>query len=172
VRSVFMVLCVLAAMGPGRQVVRHFQARAAAKRITEFGPLPEWPITWVDWLLGGCSADSADRRHDGIRPPPSIGTVGSGRNDGSLDLFRSWLVVARPREEFFEPTPGHGTSIPWQQGLYQIGATAYAFALTYSRYWTRWSNGPFRANGKRRSRLSGISLRRTLHSAFQPIGPV
>jgi hypothetical protein len=56
VRSVFMVLCVLAAMGPGRQVVRHFQARAAAKRITEFGPLPEWPITWVDWLLGGCSA--------------------------------------------------------------------------------------------------------------------
>lgn len=54
-RYLFLVFCLFAAIGPGREVVAHLRARAAAKTITQYGPLPEWPITWMDALLGVCS---------------------------------------------------------------------------------------------------------------------
>jgi hypothetical protein len=136
-RYVFIVVCVFAAIGPGAQVVAHLRARATAKRITQFGPLPEWPITWMDTLLGVCSlllliAAAMELVHLRLAAPLAF--------LATLVLwiyFGPGLWAHASGSTFFEPTPGYATSIPWQQGVYQVGATVCAAALTYSRYWLR-----------------------------------
>jgi hypothetical protein len=37
-------------------------------------------------------------------------------------------------DPFFEPVPGHGTSVPWQQAVFQIAATVCALVLAWRRY--------------------------------------
>jgi hypothetical protein len=46
-----MVAWVLASVGPLMWLTGNFRARATARSLTQFGPLPEWPITWLDWAM-------------------------------------------------------------------------------------------------------------------------
>jgi hypothetical protein len=139
-----MIFCVLAAVGPSRAVFAKIGARAAAKRMTEFGSFQEIPITWMDWLLGICSlillvaaAMELVRRPEAA-PLALLATIVLWTYFGP----GIWAHVRAERffaPAFFEPIPGRGyaASAPWQQCVFQVGATLFAAYLTYIRYWAR-----------------------------------
>jgi hypothetical protein len=112
----------------------NFRARATARSFTQFGPLPEWPISWLDYamLVAGCllvvaTALEAAR----VRSAQLVALA------AVLVLWRFYGpgVWAHLRgDPFFEPVPGHGTSVPWQQAIFQIAATVFAVALAWRRY--------------------------------------
>jgi hypothetical protein len=134
VRYLFLLSCLLAAVNPARFVLTTFRARANVKTITQFGPLPEVPVTWVDWLLGIGALTLL------VAAAMELGRFRIAAPLALLATLAVWLHVGPglwahlSGAGYFE-VAGHQTSIPWQQAVYQIAATVFAAVMTYRRYW-------------------------------------
>jgi len=133
-RRTFIVVSILAALGPGIGVVGLMRARAFAKTFTRYGPLPEIPISWIDWMVLGSAialliaAILEVARFRGAAPLALVSTI------LLWIYFGPGLWAHLGGDVFFEPSPGHATSVPWQQFVYQIAATICTATLTYVRY--------------------------------------
>ena len=133
IRRVAMVSWVLASVGPLMWAIRSFQASARARSLTQFGPLPEWPITWIDWVMlasGLLLIVATVLEAVRVRMAVLVSLV------AVLALWRFygpgvWSHITG--ETFFEPVPGHATVVPWQQVVYQVAATGSALALAWLR---------------------------------------
>ena len=129
-----MVTGALASIGPGMDVMGLLRAREVAKTLTAYGPLPELPIAAIDWLVLALAlslilAVVAEAMH--IRGAAWVGLA------SVLSLwiyFGPGLWAHLAGDGFFEPAPGHSTSIPWQRFVYQIAATVSAVALVCVRW--------------------------------------
>ena len=140
-RVVFIVACLLAAVGPGLNVLGLLRARERARTITEFGPLPEIQVPWTYWLVLGASAMlivAIVLELAGWRPAAPLALA------ATLLLWRYfapgvWAHVAG--DGYFEVAPGVSTSIPAQQIVHQIVATLCAVGLTCVRVRQRGSFG-------------------------------
>jgi len=135
-RGLFILFCSLAAIGPGLGFVRLARAREFAKTFTKYGPLPEIHITAFDWFLFVLAIIllfSVILELFRFRAAPCMALI------SALLLWiyfgpGIWAHIAG--NGFFEPTPSYSTSLPWQQIVYQIGATFFSAMLTYFRYFS------------------------------------
>ena len=133
-RGLFILFCSLAAIGPGLGFIRLVRAREFSKTFTKYGPLPEIHVTAFDWVLFVLAIIllfSVILELFRFRAAPPLALI------STLLLWiyfgpGLWAHIAG--NGFFEPTPSHSTSLPWQQIVYQIGATFCSTMLTYFRY--------------------------------------
>lgn len=144
----FLVSCILAAVAPARQAIAKLQAQSAAQTITQFGPLPQIAITWMDWLLGICAVMLLIAGLMELLRPRYAPLVALLATTVLWIYFGPGLWAHIAGRGFFEPTSGYATSIPWQQFVYQVGTTVLAAALTYRRHRAALIN-PFAGGGPR-----------------------
>ena len=135
VRALFMVLCVLAAIGPGIAAIRLLRGRSFARTFTDYGPLPEIPFGWRHWVVLIAAS---------LLIAAVLLEISRARDAPMLSLIplgMLWLYIGPGVWErvvgdgTFEPAPGLRTMVTWQMMLYQVGASLCALWLVRLRYW-------------------------------------
>jgi hypothetical protein len=138
----FPILCLLGALGPGLAVVKMLRARVLARTITQYGPLPEIPVTALDYitllaavvLLVAALLELTRLR---LAAPLAL--------TASVALWSYYIPGLWDQitgEMWFAMKLGRSLGVSWQMVLYEMLTMLCAGALTYIRFWPRSSLMP------------------------------
>ena len=127
------VFGILAALGPGLQVVKLIRGREAVKAIRQFGPLPEIQIPAADYLtltLATLLLIAAVLQLFRFRVAAPLALAASA---GLWVYYIPGIWDEVTGSMWFAVKLGRTTGITWQMLTYQIAAMICAGILTYLR---------------------------------------
>lgn len=130
----FPVLCLLAALGPGLSVVKLLRARAVARTITQYGPLPEIHVPALDYITLSAAVVllvAAIREVARLRLAAPIALTATVVL-GSYFIPALWDEITG--DMWFAMKLGRTLGVSWQMAVYQIATMVCAGVLTYIRF--------------------------------------